>query len=161
MAKPQILKTYRINLVGYVLKRYCVHYLYDTVLFQDPLWHFFLDEGGITLRFSPKFNRVVNKLLTKDNKNFTVEADYDPSKDEYEGIRYLGADWLPLFNVLSVLSIKYPPKVMASSVLERMNHTLFNQCGEHSFYEEAKAYAELALGRAELGGATGRGKAKP
>lgn len=155
-----ILKTYRINLVGYSAKRYCLHYLYDSLLHQDPLWHFFLDEGGITLRFSPKFSKDVNKLLKADNKNYSVEANYDPAKDEYEAIRYLGQDWLPLFNVISVLSIKYPPKVLTSSVFERINHALFNQSGEHSFYQEALAYAKLALGRAELGGMVGRGQAK-
>lgn len=160
MVKPIILKTYRVNLSGYMAKRYLLHYLYDSVLNLDPYWHFFLDEGGITLRFSPKYVKTVNKFLDKDNKNYSMETDYTPSIDEYEGIRYIGNDWLPLFNVISVLSVKYPPKVMASSVLERVNHTLFNQTGNHSFYEEAKAYMELALGRAELGGMTGRGKAK-
>lgn len=155
------LKTYRVNLVGYVLKRYCLHYLYDSALKDDPNWHFFLDEGGITLRFSPKFKKQVDKLLKGDSKHYTEEADYRPSIDEYEGIRFVGDDWLPLFNALSVLSIKYPPSVTKKIVMERMNHTLVNQMGEHSFYEEAQMYAELALGRAELGGAVGRGKAKP
>lgn len=156
-----MLKTFRVNLVGYMLKRYCLHYLYDEVLKDDPNWHFFLDEGGITLRFSPDFEKTVVKLLKGDNKHYTVEKDYDPSVDEYEGIRYMAKDLLPLFNALSVLSIKYPPKVMESTVMERMNHTLFNQTGDHSFYNEAMAYAKLAVGRAELGGSVGRGSAKP
>ena len=156
-----MLKTFRVNLVGYMLKRYCLHYLYDEVLKDDDKWHFFLDEGGITLRFSPNFEKTVVKLLKGDNKNFTIEKDYDPSVDEYEGIRYMAKDLLPLFNSLSVLSVNYPPKVMESTVMERMNHTLFNQTGNHSFYEEAMAYAKLAVGRAELGGSVGRGSAKP
>lgn len=156
-----ILKTFRVNLVGYMLKRYCLHYLYDEVLHKDPNWHFFLDEGGITLRFSPKHEKQVKKLLGGDNKSYTVEKDYDGAVDEYEGIRYMARDLLPLFNAISVLSVKYPPKVMTGTVMERMNHTLFNQTGDHSFYNEAMAYAKLAVGRAEIGGSVGRGSAKP
>ncbi len=140
-------------------KRYCLHTLYDEILNKDPNWHFFLDEGGITLRFSPKFAPSVKSLLKKSGVNFeTPDADYSAGKHEYEHIRFMADDWIPLFNSLSVLSVKYPPSITTKYVLERMNHTLTNQAGIHSFYKEAELYADLALGRADLGGRSGRGK---
>lgn len=154
-----ILKTYRVNIEPLTEKRACLHYLFDEVLHKDQNWHFFLDEGGITLRFSPLYARQVKQLLTSSGRNFeTPDADYEPGKHEYEHIRFIDEDWIPLFHTLAVLSVKYPPSVTTKYVLERMNHTLTNQAGIHNFYKEAELYSQLALGRAELGGIVGRGR---
>lgn len=151
-----LLKTYRINAAP-DNHRDIVHFLYDKVLNIDRYWHFFRDEGGITLRFSPAFEKKVVEHLKEEKRNYQVAGDYDPSLNEYEGVRFIGSDWLPLFNALSVLSTKYPQNVTMNQVLERMNHAIVNQSGIHNFYREAEIYCKLALGRAELGALSGRG----
>lgn len=150
------LKTYRLN-IDRREQRDLIVAIYDHVLKRDKTWHFFRDEGGMTLRCSPKFHKPLSKFLTKVRKtNFSVSHNYDPAKNEYSGIKFLGDDWIPLFNVLSVLSVKYPGNVTLKQVLERVNHAIVNQAGIHNFYKEAEIYSELALKRAEIGGAIAR-----
>lgn len=147
------LLTYRIDINTGQARKLRLQYLYEQLLKDDPYWHFFQDEGGITLRVSEDFGKKLEKLMKKEVDR---RDDYEPAKGEYPDIKFLGDDWIPLFHELSVLSIKYPAGVMNSYVLERLGHAIVNQGGLFDFQEEAFIYAGLAIKRAVLGGKYGR-----
>lgn len=152
-----ILRTYRINSKEPGRKkREFLRGMYWEVLKKDPIWHFFLDPTGGTLRFDPVYERRVLWYLRKNghiNKIYWKKRTlYNPIKDEYFGVAYLGDDLLPLFNHLSVLSLKYPLETLVNVVLERMNHGFSNMWGLHDFFLESKIYLNLAENRARLGG---------
>lgn len=149
------LLTYRINQKSGTLntKRYFVYRLYNNFLIKDPLWHYFLDPGGVTLRFSPNMEARVKKWMDKNKeKEFTYRkaGDYVPRRAEYYGIAYLGDDLIPFFHVISTLTIIYPAPVIIGPFLERLTHAMVNQAGIHNFAYESDLYMGLAMGRARL-----------
>jgi hypothetical protein len=151
-----ILKTYRIDQPNYDIteKYYLLRALFWGVLAKDPYWHFFLDQNGGTLRFSPNVEEKVRNYLTKHlsgrGMKWKRSTDYDPTKHEYFGVSFLGNDMIPLFHDMSVLSVKYPGYILRQPILERLNHGLINMSGVHDFRIEAEIYLELAMGRARF-----------
>ncbi len=150
------LKTYRINQLNYdiVEKYYFLRALNWNILSKDPYWHFFLDQNGGTLRFSPEVEGKVRDYLTKHAESRGIKwkrsTDYDPTKHEYFGVSFLGDDMIPLFHDMSILSIKYPGYILRQPILERLTHGLINMSGVHDFRIEAEIYLGLAMGRARL-----------
>lgn len=134
-----------------------MRHLFDNVLKNDLNWHFFRDEIGITLRISKINRKSVESVMDEIGLPYKFKGEYDPEIDEYEGIRYIGADLLPLFHVTSIIAVKYPPKIALDAPFERMNHALVNQSGVHNFMTEANLYVTLGLKRAELAGSGNRG----
>lgn len=134
-------------------KLYFLRNLYLEALENDKLWHFFLHEGGGTLRFQKKFeNRVVNYIKNERPNGFRYKKMlvYSPERHEYYGISFLKDEILPLFHDLSVLAASYPPEVGRWPVLERLCHTWVNQTGVHDFLREALIYLELADRRSSI-----------
>jgi len=150
-----ILLTYRINQKEKDVskKKNMLYHLSQEALRNDRLWHYFLDDDGGTLRFQPKFENKF-KLWSKQFKgvfSFRRCKSYRPERDEYYGVSYLGADILPMFHEMSVITAKYPNYVVFRPFLERLNHGLVDMSGIHDFRQEAEIYLDLAYGRAELG----------
>lgn len=130
--------------------------LYIDLLENDPLWHYFLDPKGGTLRVSPNFEKKVTKWLKLNCKNYNLTFQkrfiYEPKKHEYYGVAWLGDYILPLFHDMSVLMTIFPPNISFHPVHERLNHGLVNMLGLHDFVAEAMVYINLAEGRAGLVG---------
>ncbi len=112
----------------------------------------------MTLRFSPKYKKEVEFACREAGVLFKKAGEYQPKVDEYEEVRFTGDCLIDLFHATAVANILYPPDVVNKYIIERVNHAIVNQSGVHNFYDEAKIYSDLALGRAQLGGMTGRGK---
>lgn len=131
--------------------------LNEKLLFKDEIWHFFLDFEGITLRCNPKFAQSVKeefKLLKQEGFKFTYKRvkDFNPSKDEYQFVRFVGDEMQHIFHYTSLMALKYPRHVFKYPILERINHIVINQTGQHDFKREAEDYIDAAYGRAALQG---------
>lgn len=149
------LLTYRINIIK---KKFdFISDLYWSVLRDDDLWHYFFDLEGITLRFTPKFEKKVIKWLknSKTGYKFSYKRRtlYDPEVHEYRQVKFLGEQIAVLFHDLSVLVTEFPAEVSWRPTLERLNHGFINMFGIHDFVKEATIYLDFAEGRAGLVGA--------
>lgn len=160
------LRTYRISLDSFERQTLFLKELNRKFLKDDPYWHYFLDETGVTLRVSDKIGKELDKLISGTKKSRKAGSDtvfmerhddYEPEESEYNGIQFIGNDWIPFFHAISVITLKYPPRVVRHYILERACHSIYNHSGNFNFHDEAQTYAQLALDRAELGGKYGRG----
>lgn len=145
-----VIKTVKIYLASLGEKYEFLADLHKIHLHKDPMWHFFLDEEGITLRFSKEFEGKVRDFCKKRVVRYSEVSDFEPSVHEYWGVRYIGDDLQPLFHQMSLLAIKYPRNVILRQVHERVNHIMVNQCGIHDFEQEAELYFDLGKGRLKL-----------
>ena len=123
------------------------------LLNDDPIWHFFGDGSAITLRVHPQSRIAVEQRFQSDNIPYEDKGLFDPSKDEWPNIIFIGGDLQPIFHELSILASKYPSNVMLDQILERICHILINQQGIHNFLAEANIYADLSTKRASMRGA--------
>ena len=153
------LLTYRINdkppnykyeALDYKSRCILFYNLYQDILKRDNYWHFWMDYEGATLRISLSFEKKVTSWLKNRHINFKRRTIYQPVKHEYYGISFLGDDILPLFHEISVLSIKYPPKVIFNPILDRLNHCLMINCGVLGHKREAEMYLDMAFKRASV-----------
>lgn len=153
-----ILAGYQITIRPLDQKYALLSDLVRDVLGNDPLWHFFLNPEGITLRIQKEFCEKVEKYVKgwgEKKAKISKPGDFEPKKHEYFGVRFVAEDIVPLFHELSLFSLKYPRNVTLDQGLERICHIFVNQAGIHDFEAEAKLYAGLVINRARLAGKYG------
>lgn len=149
------LLTYRLDTQeSATSKQIFLRALYQFVLKKDKYWHFFLDPDGGTLRFQHKYESRVKIFLKTVSKGYNIKYDkrriYQPKKDEYYGVAFVGDNLLPLFHDMSVLTLEYAPYITIKTIIERLNHGLVNMAGIHDFHIESQIYLGLASGRLSL-----------
>ena len=122
---------------------------------KDASWYFIPNPQGTLLRVEPQSAKALTKKLKQmEGLKWLEEKPFEPKKDEHLYARFVGEDLAPIFHAVSMLAIKYPPKVM-EIIFERMCHIFMFQIGIMDWKREAEILGKLALRRAELYGRHG------
>lgn len=131
-------------------------HLYQKVLHEDPLWHYWLT-GPVKLRVCSQYVEAVtchvhDGIYNLRNGCFVQQnGTYIPAVNERKNIGCLGDDCLLLFHIASVFSVKYPKSLLWDVVAERFIHAISNHT-DCAHYEEANKLSRMAIGRAYLAG---------
>lgn len=153
-----IVSSFAIKYVrDYSVKLALLDDLNERLLNRDLIWHFFLDPSGITLRVNPDFEKETIqalKELKREGYHFTFKkaGNFNPAKHEYQFVRFVGDEMQLIFHATSLMALKYPRHVFKYPILERINHIVINQTGQHDFLKEADDYIDAAYQRASLQG---------